>query len=468
MGGDAEAATSGTSAGTTDGMAAGLTLMRLVALGLAASSADAGAADPAAPRPFPTPDADGWRRIHALASRHAVEAVAWAGVTALPEHSAARLPDELRDRWEREARATLVRQLTYEAERETIADGLAAHGISVAPLKGAVLAERYPAPGLRSMGDNDVLFAVLDRGPDGLWHPRGDGRAARDRVYAGIEPQVDAVMASLGYERRPTSPMETDLQYLRPPFHFELHRDLLSPRSPLFEPLGDPWPAMAPDGPVPGPFHMTLADEYVFHIVHLHKHFTSAGCGVRFLVDEAVYLSLPGLAEEGTARRIRERLDLLGLAGFEREIRDLAAALLPRGRADGPAPDGPAPLTARQRDLFRIMLASGTFGTLDRQVANARRETGGEGLGGRLRYVARRLYPGSAQIRAVRPVYDRHPWLLPLFPLARLGSVLRHHPRKLLAELRLTFRRGGDRDGTAADGTTAGTTPTTRRTARRR
>lgn len=386
--------------------------------------------------------ADDWHRVHALASRHAVEAIAWAGVTGEPELEA-QVPQDLRARWAREADATLVRQLTFEAEREEIASRLAEHGISTAALKGAVLARRYPAPGLRSMGDNDVLFAVLERRADGRWQPQGAGDShahAMDRAYDEAATHIDAVMADLGYERRPTSPMETDLQYLRAPFHFELHRDLLSPRSPVYPYLKDPWPAMVPDGDVPGTFHMTLADEYVFHIVHMHKHFTSAGCGIRFLVDEAVYLRLfADLPErQAAADHIRERLATMGLTGFEATVRSLATALL--GERDE-GRDG-APLPDREREMFLTLLRSGTFGTLEQQVANARRRTGGTGALGTLRYVASRLYPGSKQIRAVHPLFDRHPWLLPLFPFMRLGSVIRNHPRKLLAELRLVFGRG--------------------------
>ena len=409
---------------------AGLYLMRLIACALA-SDTDL----PAAPQ---TVTDDDWRRVHALASRHALEAISWAGLTRNPAR-AARVPEDLRTQWAREADATLVRQLTFEAEREMISARLAGHGISTVPLKGAVLAQRYPAAGLRSMSDNDILFAVLERRDDGCWQPQGTGSPdprARERAYAGAAGYIDAVMAELGYERRPTSPMETDLQYLRPPFHFELHRDLVSPRNPLYPQLDSPWPAMQPDGDVPGSFHMTLADEYVFHIAHLVKHLTSAGCGIRFLVDEAVYLRL--LADtpepERTGQHIRTRLEAMGLATYEATVRSLASALLCE-------PSVSPTLTDGERALWHTMLASGTFGTLEQQVANARRQAGGPGMLGNLRYVASRLYPGSEQIRAVYPVFDRHPWMLPLFPFIRLGSVIRHHPGKLLAELRLVFDR---------------------------
>ena len=108
-------------------------------------------------------DGEEWKRIWQLAKRSNVEAALWPAVK--PHEEA--LPETLRSLWKQAGTMGMYRELQFDVEREQILEALEAHGISYLPLKGILLKDDYPKPGMRYMCDNDILYGYVEPDPAG-------------------------------------------------------------------------------------------------------------------------------------------------------------------------------------------------------------------------------------------------------------------------------------------------------------
>lgn len=99
-----------------------------------------------------------WQRFHALAERHRLEPMLYLALRDRPG-----VPGALLETLRAAARHTATDNLLKLHEHRTIAALLAQHGIAHLPMKGVYLAEHaYPSPGLRGIGDLDLLVAKTD------------------------------------------------------------------------------------------------------------------------------------------------------------------------------------------------------------------------------------------------------------------------------------------------------------------
>ena len=96
-------------------------------------------------------------------------------------------------------------------------------------------------------------------------------------------------------------------------------------------------------------------------------------------------------------------------------------------------------LTGRDREMLAYVLSSGTYGTTLHRVENRVAAFGG-GRKGRLRFVAKRLFPSAETLRDYYPVVYRHRILLPFLFVYRVGKGLSVSRRKVRGELRALLR----------------------------
>ncbi|WP_165782717.1 nucleotidyltransferase family protein [Bifidobacterium margollesii] len=349
----------------------------------------------------PNTDFDDWAHLYSLAVFHSVEPLTWAGMS---ESTRSHLPEEIAAKWQNAADLALFRQFTYDAERSSILSDFRRAGLSWLPLKGIVTATYYPQPGLRSMGDQDLVFGFVEYDPSsetsedsetsgnpGEWRFRGSTEVERAAMEAKAAETATAIMTAHGYTA--TNVWERELAFAKGGISFELHRCIVVDsektegyyddsmiryyRNPwrLAVPDGDPHgdPHGNPDGddhnidgdphaphaPHAGGFHWRPEDEYVFHVAHMMKHYRSSGFGLRFLADEAVFCRRFG---EHTSQPfdwdyIHAQLDELELARFERTVRRLSLALFDHPR------DWRRHVDESERRLFEEIVTSGVYGT---------------------------------------------------------------------------------------------------------
>lgn len=378
-----------------------------------------------------------WENVRVLAKHDSVEAIAWAG---LDEAARSALPEELRHAWGAAADLTLLRQLQFDVERERITARMEAGGLSWLPLKGVLIAGYYPQPGLRSMSDNDILYGFVEPEPDGRgFRIKGATEAERaETVERGTE-EIVRIMKGPGYRGEHVGASKDDCFYKEPMFNFEMHRGLMDDMDediPAFcAYYENPWLRARQDGNEPLRFLFSPADEYLYFLAHAYKHFSRAGCGVRFIADEWVLLGHYGEALFGPY--LEGELEKLGLAEFDRLVRDMAQAVF---GGEGEAPR----LTDDQQRLWFYLLGCGTYGTTENRVAHKLQELAEEGKSAgeaRAEYLGSRFFPSYTWCCRYYPVLRGRKWLYPGFLVFRIVRGVVVHPGRLLGELRVILRR---------------------------
>ena len=306
--------------------------------------------------------------------------------------------------------ASAVRRTAlFDAERTAVLQKLEEAGIWHMPLKGSMLKDLYPLPGMRQMSDVDIL------------------------CDASREEDVRTIMEGFGFSIDPLSRPNIRDEYLKPPACcFEMHRALFGPDHDerLTGYYRDVKSRLLPDEGFVYRYHFSDEDFYIYMIAHEYKHYSCSGTGLRSMLDTYVFLRKMG--ERLDWGYINGELNKLGITDFEKQNRSLALRLF-EGKA----------LTEQDQAMLDYLLSSGTYGTFQNKL---RHDISAYGKGGmaRCRYLLNRLFFFPISRRNKRyddfvwayPLFYKHKFLLPLLPAYRL---VRKWPIAR-AELRTLFR----------------------------
>lgn len=212
------------------------------------------------------PEEVSWRDIFLLSEKHSLAALTYSALSRLEKK-----PDgETAEKWEHAYRVCVHADIQQEFAWEEIKERFSKEGIKLLPLKGILLKSLYPEPAFRSMGDLDILYEEKDF------------------------EKIKALMRESGYEYRTESAGSNHQIFFRPPVTtVELHRALLNETSPFAEYYKDVWRRALPTAE-PFVCRLSREDEYIFLLIHGHKHFSGAGSGVRTVLDFWLYLKRYG------------------------------------------------------------------------------------------------------------------------------------------------------------------------------
>ena len=212
------------------------------------------------------PEEVSWRDILLLSEKHSLAALTYSALSRLEKK-----PDgETAEKWEHAYRVCVHADIQQEFAWEEIKERFSKEGIKFLPLKGILLKSLYPEPAFRSMGDLDILYEEKDF------------------------EKIKALMRESGYEYRTESAGSNHQIFFRPPVTtVELHRALLNDTSPFAEYYKDVWRRALPTAE-PFVCRLSREDEYIFLLIHGHKHFSGAGSGVRTVLDFWLYLKRYG------------------------------------------------------------------------------------------------------------------------------------------------------------------------------
>ena len=260
----------------------GLCLLRLMVRGLRDEAPDG------------LPSGLSWDRVFSLAVQNRIEGLTWHSAC----HKASDMPDGLAHEWEKRARATELRRIQFDAERELLVEALSNAGISAMPVKGAAFAHLYPALDMRAMGDNDILYGLVERGDDGVWHVCGQDFDQRLKSMGEARDRLVGVMGELGYVAHVDAPLLSchDYKFTKPPFLvFEMHHALTNKWASEELPFSDPWAGAkrvggGDDSGTGCVLRMSREAEYAYFVFHAFKHLLFGGVGIRVLADLRVLL----------------------------------------------------------------------------------------------------------------------------------------------------------------------------------
>jgi len=344
------------------------------------------------------PDAD---RVSAMDLTKLYELCGFHSLTALAAAALMPLGDALPKEW-KEARAKAMRRtILFDAERGKICAFFEEKGIWYLPLKGILLKDYYPSPGLREMADNDILY---------------------DSAY---QDAVQAFMMENGYKAVSVGVTAHDTYQKPPVFNFELHRMLYNEYDDrtLCAYYKDVRQRLVQDGENSFRFRFVDEDFYLYILSHAYRHYSDEGTGLRSLVDVYVFLKAKG--DRVDWHYMEAEAEKMGISDFFRVFSSLGRKLFPYGEG--------VELTDEEARMLSDLLESGTYGTLEGGVARSIQRTGGKTA--KLKYLWKRLFPDLSVYKVKYPFFYRHKWLLPVAWLWRLFSGLFRHGRRILREL---------------------------------
>lgn len=297
------------------------------------------------------------------------------------------VPEEEKARWESYTYTELMRTITMDHERGLLFAQLEAVGIDYMPLKGLLLREYYPKTSMRQMTDNDILYDPAQR------------------------EHLLRIMRKAGYKM--TACGENSDDFHKPPYAtFEFHRTLFFSEKAFCPCFDGIWQRAQRDAPDGHRYTMDVSDNYLYTVAHMYKHYSTNGCGVRFLVD--VYLLYTKEAERLNRAYIESEFEKMGILDFARLALRLAQDLFAAN-----------PLDKDEMQMLTVCMQGGVFGdstlTLVRQLnAQGADLTAAQR---RRRYLWRRLFPDKKKMYADFKTLERYPWLLPWFYLLRFLRV---------------------------------------------
>lgn len=316
--------------------------------------------------------AEQMEQVFALAQRHDVLPMVADGLYRQKD----RLDGALTERCQNAMFTALMRYERMQYEMEKTCQLLEQAQLPFIPLKGAVLRKHYPQPWMRTSCDVDILVKDVDR--------------------------AAAVLAENGYINKGKG--SHDIIFVSPGgVTIEMHFLLIETDKRVDAVLQNVWEYAQPAEP--GSACHILRDDmfYFYHIAHMAKHFSMAGCGVRFFVDTWL---LNGIEHDRVARE--KLLAEGGLSAFEDYARKLSLAWFGEGQMD--------PMLEQ---MEHFVFQSGTLGSDSNQVrVHKARSTGKSG------FLLYRIFMPYSGMRLKYPILKNWPVLLPVYWVRRWGELL--------------------------------------------
>lgn len=392
-------------------------------------------------------------RIYYIAKKHNLVSIMAQAMEKLGFES----DSDIWKRWLKEKNQLIYKSVLMDVEREAIQDFFEKNNIWYMLLKGMVIRKYYPAPELREMADNDILF---------------------DNKYS---KEVYEFMTARGYKSDDYNKGYHD-EYLKPPaYNFEMHRQLVSSkeRPKWYEYYKDVKSILINDANGKNQFYFSDNDFYVYFIVHTYKHFLNSGMGLRTVLD--VYLYLNNLQDKLDFDYIEEQLKKLDAYDFEQTFRSLAFKMFGENAKEGnaAADELQDSFDAKEQDMLResfdakkqdklcgsfdakeqdkwwnsfddkehdmlsYILDAGTYGNLENSVAHKMGYTKGEKkkASDKAKYIFRRLFPSMDTIEEFFPFFYKHKWAIPFLYIYRIGKMPFTRRKKVAGELREVFKK---------------------------
>ena len=247
------------------------------------------------------------------------------------------------------------------------------------PLKGSVLCDYYPYPWMRTSSDIDVLI-----------HEEDIKNAIQAlKLYTDFE--------YLRHDRH-------DVHFVNKSVHLELHFSFEYSIEKIDKALSDPWDSIVkPDDS----YRCSFTPEYnLFYIVtHAAKHFIqNGGIGIRPILD-IYFLKTYSVFDE---KRFMAYCDEAGVSGFYKQCCKLIDVWFNKESHDDIS-----------KIFENIVISGGVFGSKYLKLVSNKRNDSGR------RYIGRRIFKSSEEIKNYFPVCRKHPILVPYYQVVRWTRMLR-------------------------------------------
>lgn len=301
----------------------------------------------------------------------------------------------IKGKLEKKYHQEIHKAFTQEYEISNLLDAMEQEGIDCLPMKGWIMRNYYPDPVMRSMCDFDVLLKDFDS----------------RRLQTWMEGQ--------GYFLEKPDDVFHDI-YLKPPYMVvELHRNLVDKRylTEQEKEHADKWMetlwqrSLLTDGKR-HTYYLRDEDFLIHHLIHMYKHFTTKGCGIRPLAD--IYVFLQKKEKVLDQDYLKKELKLLNLLEFAQRMAAISKACF-----EGEKMDEESILVAE------FLIDGGIYGSREHtETIRLLGRTDGTFAGNKLSAAVKRIFPSAKELEVRYPRLKTSPWMLPLYWIMRIGRIL--------------------------------------------
>lgn len=298
-------------------------------------------------------------------------------------------PDaDILKKWEFKRNQCIHRNMIQTQEFNIISDSFEENKIEFMPVKGFFLSNLYPKPDYRFMSDLDFLVK-------------------KDNLK-----QADSVLVSMGYTATKKGVMYDD-EFEKPPFmYIEVHHELFplhSPFNPYYKDIFE-----RSEKETEYRYKMTDEDAYIYIMLHLYKHYSEAGTGIRSIVD--TYLLNKKVLPEMDKSYLNDQFNKLGISEFVETLSNIAEKWF------GLNTD----YKFLEDELF--ILYSGTYGNYETRILNKYSNLGSK------HYYLKRIFPPLIVMKDLFHPLRKYPFLLPFFYIVRIFSLILPSQRKKIKQ----------------------------------
>ena len=318
------------------------------------------------------------KKVCDLAKKHSIEYIIYLGL------SNYNIPMD--EGFVNHAKVVAAKSVNQTLELELIKKVFSSNNINFMPLKGSILQKMYPKIEYRNMADIDILVRE------------------EDLKNAG------EILKELGYNEAELGGYHD--VYEKPPYmHIELHRGLIHDLFEIAAYYRNIWDSdhiYHKEGS--REYFFTDEDFYIYHIVHMAKHFGSVGIGFKSLIDTYIYLEKK--KEKLNFDYINQELKKNWLKKFSDIIIDCVDYVFYHIEKDN------------IDDVITVIdyiFDSGAYGN-DRNMVSV----GIARDGNHRKFIMYKLFPPFRIMKRFYPILEKVPVLLPWFYFTRLLRGLFH------------------------------------------
>lgn len=306
-----------------------------------------------------------WDKVFSLAKKHGVLSTVYPALKDLP------LPERLKANADAIIGSLVAQQANQDYYMQEIENAFSGAGIKFIPLKGARTRSVYPSPEMRISSDVDIYIDEADK------------------------KLADFVMKDLGLAF--TKIYDDSANYEKPPYiTVELHDKLDSYVFPDY--YRNVWEKAK--NTVFTRYEFSDDDFYIYNLLHVLKHFSCSGTGIRTILDVFLLNTRLRLNRD----YVDGELEKLSLKKFERCISELGYVWF-----------GSLERNDFYDDLTDYVVASGIYGNVSNRTVNEM-----SGRHGKIGYFLKRVFPPYRSIVKSQPWLKKCPFLLPVGWIIRI------------------------------------------------
>ena len=306
-----------------------------------------------------------FEKVVSLSDKHGVFSIVYKNLSDLTDN------DDAREKLKQKYGALVSQAINQEYYSDLIFNALDKNEICYLPLKGARIKNLYPAKIIRFSSDIDIFVKDNDK------------------------EKLDKVIKELGFKFDHV--YDDEISYVYPPYiNVEFHTKLdYNTDENYYKNVWETLEKTSEFG-----YKFSDDDFYINFILHLYKHFSVSGTGVRSAVDVFILNRELGLDRE----YINAELEKFNLVEFEKQFVNLAKVWF-----------DDEPSTPLLEDLGDYVLNSGIYGNIENRTSSDMSEKHSK-----LGYFFLRVFPPYKDMIKSYPSLKKCPILLPFYWIARI------------------------------------------------